>query len=157
MTLQRLQMARGCLQIIFELFLKKASKFFLYYINMNAALHQYVKYPWIKHVTLHFQYKHANVQPLLRHWQVYGMDQKASDLVACVMRVESSAHPRRQACSKTVLLLLLDFSFPLNIILWPFLPNYHFHVLDCGKLAFHNRPWKLSLIRAGAEKEDCLL
>ena len=31
------------------------------------------------------------------------------------------------------------------------------HVLDCGKLAFHNRPWKLSLIRAGAEKEDCLL
>ena len=73
------------------------------------------------------------------------------------MHVKSSAHPRRQACSKTVLLLLLDFSFPLNIILWPFLPNYHFHVLDCGKLAFHNRPWKLSLIRAGAEKEDCLL
>ena len=73
------------------------------------------------------------------------------------MRVKSSAHPRRQACSKTVLLLLLDLSFPLNIILWPFLPNYHFHVLDCGKLAFHNRPWKLSLIRAGAEKEDCLL
>ena len=72
--------------------------------------------------------------------------------------MKPSAHQRLQAYSKTPLLLLLDLHFSLDFIMWPCLPNSHFdHVSNCGKLAFHKRTWKLSLIRAGAEREDCLL
>ena len=111
----------------------------------------------IKHLTLQYQYKHAKFN-LSYHWQVDKINPKASNLFAGIAHVKPSAHQRLQAYSKTPLLLLLDLHFSLDFIMWPCLPNSHFdHVSNCGKLAFHKRTWKLSLIRAGAEREDCLL